>query len=241
MTEEYEHIELFGKPALFTNARVDTHTVPDGWHVYDLRGSDNDPGSPCTLEILVVVNHAGSIVVPEPISFPDNQDYREIGDALDFLGDEITLTEFCKQYGLKTPPKYKLRPASREEAGLFYSQVEEERDLQAGTVGHVRMDFGSSGKGFHQGLLRTKPLKIPLFADRKRSSDPFGTTETPLYRLFFAVLRCSEEYFFHRCPCLPRCPKASIRPKGREQPPPLKAPATNRPLCPGGTDILRRS
>ena len=129
MTEEYEHIELFGKPALFTNARVDTHTVPDGWHVYDLRGSDNDPGSPCTLEILVVVNHAGSIVVPEPISFPDNQDYREIGDALDFLGDEITLTEFCKQYGLKTPPKYKLRPASREEAGLFYSQVEEERDL----------------------------------------------------------------------------------------------------------------
>ena len=149
MTEEYEHIELFGKPALFTNARVDTHTVPDGWHVYDLRGSDNDPGSPCTLEILVVVNHAGSIVVPEPISFPDNQDYREIGDALDFLGDEITLKEFCKQYGLKTPPKYKLRPASREEAGLFYSQVEEERDLQAGTVGHVRMDFGSSGKGFH--------------------------------------------------------------------------------------------
>ena len=71
MTEEYEHIELFGKPALFTNARVDTHTVPDGWHVYDLRGSDNDPGSPCTLEILVVVNHAGSIVVPEPISLPD--------------------------------------------------------------------------------------------------------------------------------------------------------------------------
>ena len=124
MTEEFEHIELFGKPALFTNARVDTHTVPDGWHVYDLRGSDNDPGSPCMLEILVVVNHAGSIVVPEPISFPDNQDYREIGDALDFLGDEITLTEFCTQHGLKTPPKYKLRPAFPEEAGLFYSELE---------------------------------------------------------------------------------------------------------------------
>lgn len=149
MTEEYEHIELFGKPALFTNARVDTHTVPDGWYVYNLRGSDNDPGSPCTLEILVVVNHAGSIVVPEPISFPDNQDYREIGDALNFLGDEITLTEFCTQHGLKTPPKYKLRPASPEEAGLFYSELEEAADKKLGTVGHVRMDFGSSGKGFH--------------------------------------------------------------------------------------------
>ena len=41
-----------------------------------------------------------------------------------------------------------LRPASIEEAGLFYSQVEEERDLQAGTVGHVRMDFGQGGREF---------------------------------------------------------------------------------------------
>ena len=40
------------------------------------------------------------------------------------------------------------RPASIEEAGLFYSQVEEERDLQAGTVGHVRMDFGHGGREF---------------------------------------------------------------------------------------------
>ena len=40
------------------------------------------------------------------------------------------------------------RPASMEEAGLFYSQVEEERDLQAGTVGHVRMDFGHGGREF---------------------------------------------------------------------------------------------
>ena len=56
MTEDYEHIELFGKPALFTNARGDTHTVPDGWYVYDLRGRDDDPGMPHTLELLVVAN-----------------------------------------------------------------------------------------------------------------------------------------------------------------------------------------
>lgn len=41
-----------------------------------------------------------------------------------------------------------LRPASVEEAGLFYSQVEEDRDWQSGTVGHVRMDFGHGGKKF---------------------------------------------------------------------------------------------
>ena len=34
MTEEFEHIELFGRPVLFTNARVDRETVPEGWYRY---------------------------------------------------------------------------------------------------------------------------------------------------------------------------------------------------------------
>lgn len=42
-----------------------------------------------------------------------------------------------------------IRPASLEEAGLFYSELEEAADKKLGTVGHVRMDFGSSGKGFY--------------------------------------------------------------------------------------------
>lgn len=42
-----------------------------------------------------------------------------------------------------------IRPASHEEAGLFYSQMKETDDAALGTVGHVRMDFGSSGKGFY--------------------------------------------------------------------------------------------
>lgn len=41
------------------------------------------------------------------------------------------------------------RPASSEEAGLFYLELDETADERLGTVGHVRMDFGSSGKGFH--------------------------------------------------------------------------------------------
>ena len=42
---------------------------------------------------------------------------------------------------------FPLRPAAREEAGLFYSDDQADRAL--GTVGHVRMDFGSSGRGFY--------------------------------------------------------------------------------------------
>ena len=41
--EQFEHIELFGKPALFTDARVDVSTLPLGFYCYNLRGSDNDP------------------------------------------------------------------------------------------------------------------------------------------------------------------------------------------------------
>ena len=41
-----------------------------------------------------------------------------------------------------------LRPASIEEAGLFYSQMEEGEDQALGTVGHMRMDFGQGGQEF---------------------------------------------------------------------------------------------
>ena len=42
-SDSMQHIELLGKPALFSDSRVDRSTVPDGWYVYDLRGSDYDP------------------------------------------------------------------------------------------------------------------------------------------------------------------------------------------------------
>ena len=66
--------------------------------------------------------------------------------------------------------KFPLRPASREEAGLFYSQVEEDRDWQSGTVGHVRMDFGHGGKEFwhtwwshNQDQFNTPEFKMAYF------------------------------------------------------------------------------
>ena len=54
-----------------------------------------------------------------------------------------------RQTQIKTEYPFALRTASREEAGLFYSQLDEAVDTVLGTVGHVRIDFGSSGKGFY--------------------------------------------------------------------------------------------
>ena len=35
-TEEFQHIEVFDKPALFTNGRIARDTVPKGWYCYCL-------------------------------------------------------------------------------------------------------------------------------------------------------------------------------------------------------------
>ena len=53
-----------------------------------------------------------------------------------------------RQTQKKTESPIALRPASREEAGLFYSELDEAKDEALGTVGHLRLDFGSGGKEF---------------------------------------------------------------------------------------------
>ena len=149
-TEEFQHIELFDKFALFTNARIDRSTVPEGWYCYDIRGSDDDPGELCYMEENVVVNHAGSVLMPEKLAMP-KFGRLDVRDELGFLDEgNMTLREFCEAHQLPCPAenmKFHIRPARPEEAGLFYTPHPEE-DKRLGTVGHVRMDFGRSGNEF---------------------------------------------------------------------------------------------
>ena len=149
-TEEFQHIELFDKFALFTNARIVRSTVPEGWYCYDIRGSDDDPGELCYMEENVVVNHAGSVLMPEKLAMPKSG-RLDVRDELGFLDEgDMTLREFCEAHQLPYPAenmKFHIRPARPEEAGLFYTPHPEE-DKRLGTVGHVRMDFGRSGNEF---------------------------------------------------------------------------------------------
>jgi len=116
-------------------------------YVYDLSGSDYDPDLISTLEARVIVNYAGSILTPEPVIFPDGQDYLDVKGQTDFLDEEITLIDFCRQHEMPIPSRYQIRPASFDEAGLFYAMKPEE-DQRLGCIGHVRMDFGHRGKEF---------------------------------------------------------------------------------------------
>lgn len=62
----------------------------------------------------------------------------------------LTLAKFCADRGIpqpETPLRHQFRPASPEEAGLFYA-LPPEKDEELGAIGHVRMDFGHSGEEF---------------------------------------------------------------------------------------------
>lgn len=147
--EQYEHVELFGNPALYTSSRVDCNTVPEGFYCYDLRGSDYDPGKPITVENWVVVNHAGTVVTAKPVTIPKSGT-RQLSGKLNFLDECLTLADFCEEHELELPTdnrKFILRPALPEEAGLFFA-LQKEQDAELGTIGHVRMDFGRGGKEF---------------------------------------------------------------------------------------------
>ena len=140
-TEEFQHIEVFDKPALFTNGRIARDTVPKGWYCYDIRGSDDDPGELCYMEENVVVNHAGSVLMPEKLAMPKSG-RLDVRDELGFLDEgSMTLREFCEAHQLPYPAenmKFHIRPARPEEAGLFYTPHPEEDTMSAryGTGGN---------------------------------------------------------------------------------------------------------
>ena len=103
--EEYEHIELFGQPALFTNSRIDRTTVPEGFYCYDLRGSDYDPCRPATIENQVAVNRIGAVLTPGPITIP-KEGCRRLRGNINFLGESLTLAEFCGEHKITLAPEF---------------------------------------------------------------------------------------------------------------------------------------
>lgn len=124
-SEEFQHMELFDKPALFINGRIDRTTVPEGWYCYDFRGSDDDPGELCYIEESVLVNHAGSVLMPEKLELPESG-WLDVREEIGFLDEgDMTLREFCEVHGLPYPAEkmtFHIRPARPDEAGLFFTQ-----------------------------------------------------------------------------------------------------------------------
>ena len=96
--EQYQEVELFEKPALFSNGRISRDDLPEGVYCYDLRGSDDDPGSPICVEERVVVNHAGSVILTAPLEFSEEgRLYFTDENGLNFNGGMLTLSQFLQE------------------------------------------------------------------------------------------------------------------------------------------------
>lgn len=100
--KEYEHIELFGRPALFTSTRIQTDSVPAGWYCYDLRSSDDDPGEPVTIEPYVVINYAESVLTHEKINIP-GKGFLRLRNSVNFLDEHLTFQAFYEEHDTSHP------------------------------------------------------------------------------------------------------------------------------------------
>lgn len=91
---QYTSVELFGTPALFDIGRVADENIPAGLYRYEMRGADNDPGVPVTVEDHVAVNHAATILTAYPLPMPESG-FLRLGEELDFgAGGMITVQDY---------------------------------------------------------------------------------------------------------------------------------------------------
>lgn len=95
--DEYELIELFGEPALFSNSRFTDTNTPVGMFHYDIRHSD-DGDKWTTIEPTVRVNHAGSIIIKTRIDF-GTDGYIEFDDdtSPNFTGVAISIKQYMDE------------------------------------------------------------------------------------------------------------------------------------------------
>jgi hypothetical protein len=189
--EEFELVELFGKPTIFTEFRIARDTVPKGLYCYDLRGSDREPCHPVAVERWGAVIHAGTVTMAEPFDFKE-KGQRYIRGQLNFLNDTASLEEYIARYGKEITSqqsspkmKYELLAAARDEPDLFFSGQNDD-DVRLGCVGHLRCDFGYRGKEFwptwfdHIAELNTPAFKedIQSVIDELRKNGPLKDLNT---------------------------------------------------------------
>ncbi|MDO4563694.1 MAG: hypothetical protein Q4C12_07655 [Clostridia bacterium] len=93
---EYDVIDLFGKPALFSSNRIPDDEMPIGLFRYDLRHSD-DGESFAAIEPNARVNYGGTVITDWQLDFAD-KDHIPLTDdtAPNFNGEEMTFGKYLK-------------------------------------------------------------------------------------------------------------------------------------------------
>lgn len=90
--ENFEIVELDGRLALFTNARIYRKTVHKNLHCYDIRHDDECQGTTCEVAPNIMVNHWGTILLRHDIPL-DNGSYY-LKDDINYTGVEMNMETF---------------------------------------------------------------------------------------------------------------------------------------------------
>jgi len=103
MTEEFDEVTIFNKPALFTPIRIDANTIPNGYHLYEVRHDDDCQGDAVQIARSIVVNHWGSLITKDEIILPPDG-YLDIEpEDLNYsTGDCRSMGEFMAKYPSNT-------------------------------------------------------------------------------------------------------------------------------------------
>lgn len=99
MTEDFEEVTILGKPALCTPLRIERSTVPDGFHLYEVRHDDDCQGDVVQIARSIIVNHWGSLITQDEINLPADG-YLDIEpDDLNYgVGDCRSMKEAMAQW-----------------------------------------------------------------------------------------------------------------------------------------------
>lgn len=152
---------LFGAPVLYSTEPIPREDVPSGWYCYDLRGTETNPEQPYSLVDQAEKNHAGSVLSYLPLKNGRSQS-RLVKGMFQLTGEQIYLADFCADEKIrcpKTPLRHLLRPASPQEAGLFYALPPEKDKELVGRISFAdgtRMDF-TNPEGYIQAIREELP------------------------------------------------------------------------------------
>jgi hypothetical protein len=106
MKETFEEVTLLGRPALFTDLRIDRGSVPDGYHMYEIRHDDECMGDAVQIAKGILVNYWGTVIMRDKLRLPPDG-YLDLNpDDLNYFGkrDCRSMDEFMRTYPPKTRP-----------------------------------------------------------------------------------------------------------------------------------------
>lgn len=194
-TEEFERVELFGKPALFSPSRIYRSTVSKNLYHYELCDSDNKPGKPVAMKRIVGLNHTGTVITAEAVDFK-GKEHRPLRGRINFLEHRSSQMDFLTELGIEYIPqmKYEPRAAAESDGALFFSGSAED-DARLGCVGHLRFYYDHNGKTFaHTWFDHETELKTDTFRRELQEVVDDLRVNGPLENVREMMIFCCDHY-----------------------------------------------